>query len=384
MRVAPWIAGLLLAAGASAKDPELVDVTFALEAPPSARAAFVAGEFNGWAPDAWPMTRDPDGVFRRGARLAPGVYRYKFVVDGAWTHDPKNPRRDADGHRNSVLVVGDVPPPALEPRGAPRPSRARKDAFHVLAPEALGTPPPEIAPRPVYVYLPPSYGTEPERRYPVLYAHDGQNVWSEDGICFGHGGWYLDEALDRLTAAGEVEEVLLVGVPHGEDRLGEYGRRSKAYGEFLLANVKAAVDRRFRTKAGPEHTALIGSSMGGLVSFELALTAPELFGKAACLSPSFWFGDEQAFASLRALQGTFDVERRGVKRRRPRLYLDSGTAGPSQDGAPATRRMRDALVAAGWRLGDDLQHHEAEGATHDERAWRARVDLPLRYLFGRR
>lgn len=365
---------------AAAEEP--VAVTFAYApgagAPAPARVC-VSGEFNDWAPDAWPLARGRDGVFRRDVRLAPGVYRYKLVVDGAWTHDPANPRREPDGHRNSVLVVGDVPPPDLSDRGpsrgsVPRPTRARLDAFHVVAADDLGAAE-GLAARPVFVYTPPSYASRPARRFPTLYAHDGQNVWSEDGICFGHGGWYLEATLDRLVAERAIEEVILVAIPHGEDRLREYGQPA-AYGRFLVDVVKPAIDARFRTD--PARTSLIGSSMGGLVSFTLALRRGDVFQQAACLSPSFWFEDPAAPEKT-----AFDLLR--ARGKQPvRLYLDSGTAGPSQDGAPNTRRMRDALVARGWRVGDDLLHHEAEGAEHNERAWRERVDRPLRWLFGPR
>src|SRR5688572_19571229 len=101
-----WVlVGCAALALGQARAEDAVKISFTLEAP-RARTVSVAGEFNGWAPDAWPMTRGEGGVFRREARLAPGVYRYKFVVDGEWTHDPKNPRRDPDAFGNSVLVVG--------------------------------------------------------------------------------------------------------------------------------------------------------------------------------------------------------------------------------------------------------------------------------------
>lgn len=377
------LGGVVALAGASSGD-EGLEVRFAFD-PQGApvRRVCVAGEWNGWGPDAWPLERGADGVFRGQLRLTPGVYRYKLVVDGAWTHDPTNPRRDPDGHRNSVLVVGDVPAPDLSPQPTfrtPRPALARAGAFQVVPADALPAPPAGLAARPVFVYLPPSYGRDPARRYPVLYLHDGQNVWSEDGICFGHGGWYLDATLERLWAEGTLEELIAVGVPHGEDRLAEYGVTARGaeapYVRWLLEGVKPAVDARFRTRAGPEATAVLGSSMGGLVSFAIALARPDVVGAAACVSSSFWWTDAAGASAFDLLA------RRG--RQPVRLYLDSGTGGTSQDGAPDTRRMRDALRAAGWRGGVDLEHVEVEGATHDERAWRARLERPLRFLFGRR
>lgn len=352
-------------------------------AAPNARAVFVAGEFNGWSETAWPLERGPSGVFRRRLRLPPGVYRYKFVVDGRWVHDPKNPLREPGGHRNSVLVVGDVPPPdlaRLEEFDVPRPLEARPAAFQRIPAEELPAPPPGIAPRPLYVYLPPSYADAPDRRYPVLYLHDGQNVWSDPRGCFGHGGWYLDATCERLWREGALAELILVGVPNSPERMREYAPplgdpRAAPYLRYLTGTVKPFVDGRYRTRPGPADTGLLGSSLGGLISFVGALAYPDVFGRAACLSSSFWFQDadgRDAFALLDR-----------VGRQPVRLYLDSGTAGPSQDGAPATRRMVEALRAAGW-ADEALQHVEAAGASHDERAWRARADRPLRFLFPAR
>jgi predicted alpha/beta superfamily hydrolase len=344
----------------------------------------LAGEFNGWSPDAWPMTRGPDGVFRREVDLAPGVYRYKFVVDGEWRADPKSPLREPHGYRNSVIVVGDVEPPDLsapvrDAGAPPRLTKGRRDAFRIVPARELRLPA-GLRPRPLYVYLPPSYEAAPERRYPVLYLHDGQNVWSDPNCCFGHGGWFLEETSERLWASGEVEEYILVGVANTPDRMKEYGTsdllaaRNDPYVRYLVEVVKPFVDSRYRTLPGPDQAALMGSSMGGLVSFVIALTHPEVFGKAACLSPSFWFEDGKG-------KTAFDfLEARG--RRPVRLYLDSGTVGQGQDGAPKTRRMAAALRRAGWASDHALLHHVDEGAEHNERAWRARAEIPLRFLFG--
>jgi predicted alpha/beta superfamily hydrolase len=119
----------------------------------------------------------------------------------------------------------------------------------------------------------------------------------------------------------------------------------------------------------------MGSSMGGIISFQAALLHPDVFGAAACLSPVFWFKDEgeQDYFDLLAHAGKAPV----------RVYLDSGTAGRNQDGAADTRRMGKLLLEAGWKEGGDLMRYEATGAEHNERAWRARLDKPLVFLFGR-
>jgi predicted alpha/beta superfamily hydrolase len=118
----------------------------------------------------------------------------------------------------------------------------------------------------------------------------------------------------------------------------------------------------------------MGSSMGGIISLQGALLYPGVFGGAACLSPALLFEDSRGrdYFDLLASVGKVPV----------RIYVDSGTAGPGQDGVAKTRRLVEALRQAGWRDGQDLMWHEAQGAEHNERAWRARIDRPLIFLFG--
>ncbi len=241
-----------------------------------------------------------------------------------------------------------------------------------------------LQPRDVYVYLPPGY-TYPhdrETHYPVVYMHDGQNCWDDPTEPFGHGGWSINLTADKLINSGEVEPFIAVGIANTPDRLKEYGPGSdilsadtNPYLQFIAKTLKPLIDKKYRTLPGPEHTALMGSSMGGAISFQGALLMPDVFGSAACLSTALMFKDasERGYSELVESCGKQPV----------RLYLDSGTGGRHQDGAPATRAMVELLKQTGWKLDDDLEHFEDEGADHNERAWRARVDRPLRFLFGK-
>ena len=264
----------------------------------------------------------------------------------------------------------------VAPIVAPDPKRGRIE----LIPEVKPTPG-ELQPRELYVYLPPGYDRDSERRYPVLYLHDGQNCWDDPRDPFGHGGWYLNVTADRMIAAGEVEPFIAVGIPNTAERMAEYGpgkdvfsSAGHAYLQYLLRDVKPTIDRCYRTQPGPQTTAIMGSSMGGIISLQAGLLHPEVFGQVGCLSPALRFRDE-------AGQGYFELLAR-VGKVPVRIYLDSGTGGANQDGAPDTRRLAQALHAAGWRDNEDFMHFEAEGAEHNERAWRARVDKVLAFLFG--
>ncbi|MCA9250609.1 MAG: alpha/beta hydrolase-fold protein [Phycisphaerae bacterium] len=247
--------------------------------------------------------------------------------------------------------------------------------------ENLADPQNRIRPRDIYIYLPPGYDANGSERYPVVYMHDGQNCWDDPKEPFGHGGWSINTIGDDLIGNGTLKPFIAVGIANTQDRLKDYGPGSnifsadaQPYLQFIAQAVKPLIDKKYNTQPEPEHTSLMGSSMGGAISFQGALVMPDVFGSAACLSTAFMFKDssEKGYTEL--------VQQRG---KQPiRLYLDSGTGGKHQDGAPATRAMVELLIKTGWKPGVDLAHYEDEGADHNERAWRARVDRPLRFLFA--
>lgn len=226
--------------------------------------------------------------------------------------------------------------------------------------------------RDLLVALPPGYDTE-TRRYPVVYLHDGQNLFDPDT---SHAGdWGLGAVLASLAEGGV--EVIAVGIPNaGRHRVYEYGPfrdprlgggGGDRYLDFLAESVKPLVDRSFRTDPRPEATAVAGSSMGGLISLYALYRHPEVFGAAGALSPSVWFADR---AILRYVE-------RWSAAARGRLYLDVG-AGEGPGPVADVRALRDILVDSGRRLGDDLDYVEDEDGTHHEAAWgrRARRALP--------
>jgi predicted alpha/beta superfamily hydrolase len=240
-----------------------------------------------------------------------------------------------------------------------------------------------LMPRDIYVYLPPGYDAEPERRYPVLYLHDGQNCWDDPVDPFGRGGWRINRIADRAIAQGEIEPFIGVAAANTPDRLNEYtpGRNmadglSHPYLRFLLTELKPAIDARYRTLPDATHTAMMGASLGGSISFQAAMTMPDRIGAAVCMSSSFMFPDEGklTYRELVKRVGKVNV----------RLYVDHGTGGKGQDGAPFSREVVAALREAGWRDGADFEYFEDVGATHDEHAWRKRVPRVLRFLYGRR
>jgi predicted alpha/beta superfamily hydrolase len=233
--------------------------------------------------------------------------------------------------------------------------------------------------RTVLVYLPPGYYDSPERRYPVLYLHDGQNLF-DGNTSFIHGQeWRVDETAERLIRAGKIEPLIIVGIYNtGADRLPEYtptrdkrgrGGSGELYSKFLIGELKPFMDRTYRTRTDAANTALGGSSLGGLISLWVGLKRSDVFGKLALLSPSVWW-DEKAI--LKAV----------AKKLPLKLWVDIGTS-EGDSALPDARLLRDALKEKGWKEGSDLAYHEFEGAGHNEASWAARFDQVLLFLFPR-
>ena len=218
------------------------------------------------------------------------------------------------------------------------------------------------------VFYPPGYHENTLRRYPVVYMQDGQNLFfSEEAFQGEH--WRVSETLGLLDAMNVLQQVIVVGVYPG-DRMRDYTRPGyDAYGRFLAAELKPRIDADFRTLPGPGQTAVMGSSLGGVVSLYLAWTYPRVFGLTACMSSTFGYRD--------------DLLDRVATEPRPkiRLYLDSGWP---HDNFEVTRTMRARLVGAGFREGKDLYYLAFPQAKHSEHAWAMRAHIPFQLFFGRR
>ena len=239
--------------------------------------------------------------------------------------------------------------------------------------------------RDVLVYLPSGYRRFSKRRYPVLYLQDGQNVF-DAATSFSHVEWGVDETAQALIRKKLVEPLIIVAIANvGDDRIHEYApsrgvidsgakrkKRSKGmawkYGEFLIKELKFYIDRKYRTKREAESTGLGGSSLGGLLTLSLGLWFPQVFNRLLVMSPSVWWDDQVIVTMVEQLEHKLPLK----------IWLDTGTNEPGWERA---RALRDAFVERGWKLFDDLQYHEFEGADHSEGAWATRVDPALRFLF---
>ena len=254
-----------------------------------------------------------------------------------------------------------------------------------------------VAPRRVDVWLPPGYDAHPSARYPVIYMHDGQNLF-DPVTSFGGISWEVDQVMCRLMKDGRIPGAIIVGiwntalgrfadympqkavagevVAHyaGGPTISAADLDSDAYLKYLVAELKPAIDRQYRTEPDQAHTFVMGSSMGGLISAYALCEYPAVFGGAACLSTHWPAGDGAMIDYLaRHLPAPMGH----------RLYFDYGTATLDAQYGPFQQRMDAVMKAAGYTEGSDWITKKFPGAEHSEKSWRLRVDVPLLFLLAK-
>lgn len=259
--------------------------------------------------------------------------------------------------------------------------------------------------RNVDIWLPPDYAQDSERKYPVIYMHDGQNLF-DPALSFSGVDWGVDPALRGLIETGEIEAPIVVGIWNTDNRLGEYmpeqsvqdpaartevdqyinqfrsefefNLASDAYLALVVEELKPWVDAEYRTRAGQADTHMIGSSMGALISLYAICRYPEVFCGAACLSTAWHFGQEVHipwFGSHLPDPATHKV------------YFDMGGREDVWPKANHTllkkqAEMDELVRAAGYCDGESLLTLVFPEGKHHETYWRARLDRPLKFLLG--
>lgn len=243
-----------------------------------------------------------------------------------------------------------------------------------------------------WVYLPPAYD-EGDRRYPVLYMHDGQNLFDDERSYAGE--WQVDETLERMIPQGELPPLIVVGIENGgAARMDEYtpwhdakwnaGGGGDAYLKAVADTLKPAIDSHYRTLSAPKHTYMAGSSLGGLISAYAGWRYGKIFkGGVAAVSPSYWW------AQGRMLEFAGRAGRPATRR----FYQDMGTLESGsfedenhdgvEDSVARLWTMQQILVASGMKEGKNLLSVEANGDRHHERYWAKRLPALLRFLLAK-
>jgi len=231
-----------------------------------------------------------------------------------------------------------------------------------------------ILERDVAVWLPPGYDENPEQRYPVLYMHDGQNMFDPKTSAFGVD-WQIDEAADSLIRKGYIIPTIIVGIYNTPDRSLEYTPciTGYAYMNFIVNRLKPLIDSSYRTLPGKKYTAVGGSSLGGLISFILLWDHSDVFSQAACISPAFKFSTIDFVSPVKNYTG---------KKKQIRIYIDNGSVGLEDSLQGGVDEMLSALQEIGYAEGDDLYFYKALEAKHFESDWAERIWRPLIFMFG--
>lgn len=375
--------------------------TIRVQVPEGTGTVYLAGslpDLGNWRPDGAALT----GQGReRTARVtaAPGTrFEYKFTL-GSWDREaldsgdavPPNHQLLLD---HDTVVTHDIP--AFK-------QGARDYIADWKGSGVLGTlvywkdvPSAYLGPRRhVVIWLPPGYDSTGSTRYPVLYMSDGQNLF-DPRLSFTGVDWGVDEAVERLAGRGTMPQIIVVGVWSSAKRWDEYSpwHGAPRYAHFLIDELMPRINSAFRTLTGPTHTAAMGSSMGGLLSFYLVTRHPEVFGACGCMSTHFPLSEQvasQVFSGYHA-SATPDTTPYLIRdiqaglRAPPgtRYWFDFGTTGLDSAYAPTHAALRAWLLDQGLVEGRDFVVRRYEGATHNEASWRARLTDPLTFLFGGR
>ncbi|SNC75754.1 Putative esterase [Hymenobacter gelipurpurascens] len=258
-----------------------------------------------------------------------------------------------------------------------------------------------VKPRNVDVWLPAGY-PKPGKRYPVLYMHDGQNLFSPK-TSYGGTAWEVDSVLSQLIQDGKARECIVVGIWNTDLRFREYAPAkpyarlsaaqqqpyaqvvpaaplSDVYLKFLVTELKPFIDKKYATAPKRADTFIAGSSMGGLISLYAVLEYPQVFGGAACISTHWPLSVQQDSNDFTEVMVAY-MQQKLPRRMRPKLYFDYGTTTLDAWYEPHQLRADSVLRAAGYTSTNWLTR-KYEGAAHNEAAWQQRVAVPLQFLLA--
>ena len=350
------------------------DLTLVVQVPastPAGDTVYIAGDFQGWNPGspAHALTDNADGTHQITLSLPDNQpIEFKFTR-GDWSRVEKGPGGE------------EIPNRAHTPAGTQTLNLTVENWADINGNSTITgdvttfSLPNFYNNRRVWIYLPPGYDASTDR-YPVLYMHDGQNLF-DDATSFS-GEWGIDETCEQLITDGEIEPVIVVGIDNGgASRIFEYTpfvdpSFGGGGGDTYLQNVRDIlvphINATYRTRTGPENTFIAGSSLGGLISAYAGYAHADTWGRVGAFSPSYWYANQQmaTFASLNGRPAGLE-----------RFYHDYGT-GESQQGAFNSFNL--VLLSQGFVAGDDFDSVLATGHQHNEFYWRLRAPDALRFL----
>ena len=236
-----------------------------------------------------------------------------------------------------------------------------------------------ILPRDIIVWLPPGYDSLPDKKYPVLYMQDGQNIFDPSTSSFGID-WQIDETADSLIKENSIGEIIIVGIYNTYKRRIEYSRSDTGYFymKFIVDELKPFIDSNYRTFRDRKNTAVCGSSLGGLISFMLLWEYSDIFSKAACFSPAF------KIDSTYNLDFVTPVESYSGPKKAIKIYIYNGGVDLEAELQPGVDEMIAALKDKGYELDKDILWIKDNSAGHNEAAWAKKVYQFLEFFFPKK
>ncbi|MCA0389712.1 MAG: histidine kinase [Bacteroidetes bacterium] len=342
----------------------------------NSESVYIAGnrqEIGNWNPGATKFFKEPNGNWVYSFTIpSPDQLEFKFTK-GSWSQEAANP----DGTIPGNTIANAVSDTVLEFKICCWSKSAGTVPFKgqitgkVEYIKELGEG--NILPRDIIILLPEGYEKSSDR-YPVLYMHDGQNIFDPSTVGFGVD-WQIDEAIDSLVKQGKVEKMIIVGIYNSKNRRPEYShsKLGEEYMNFVVKKVKPLIDSVYRTKPGREFTYTAGSSMGGLISFMLLWEHNDVFSKAGSFSPALKI-DIYDYVSI--------VKNTSSPKRNFKLYIDNGGKGLEAKLQPGIDEMIATLEELGYKSGDDFITVFDPEAEHNESAWAKRIPNFLIKMFG--
>lgn len=368
-----------IATAANGSQTQEVDILFEVHTNPLPEndTVYIAGsheKLGSWHPALVPFTRISDSLWQLTISVRQGItLEYKFTR-GSWHTEARYNENEVPDNF-SLTAVKDttvtiyVPfwndrftePIELQVTGELRYHRN-------LSYDSLLN-------RDIAVWLPPCYETDSTVHYPVLYMHDGQNMFDPATSAFGID-WQIDEAADSLIRKGIIEPVIIAGIYNTPDRGKEYlpTATSKRYMKFVVEIVKPLIDSCYRTLPSAEHTAVGGSSAGGLAAFMLAFEYPGIFSLAAALSPAL---------KIETIDYVSVIRNNYLPEVPPKLYIDIGNDELDRQLKPGVDEMISVLKNKGYVEGIDYIYRFNTDWKHSESSWAERIIDALIFLFGK-
>lgn len=343
-----------------------IKVTFLLESNAginSVDSFFIAGSFNNWNPhdNNFRFSNNNEKIVL--VNLAKGNYEYK-ITKGSWNKVETLKTGEQAGNR--ILKLAGDTTILIKVAGWNSDADSVKEVKHTASKNVYLLDSAFYIPqlnrhRRIWIYLPPDYSSS-SKQYPVLYMHDGQNLF-DDATSFS-GEWGVDEFLDSIFNKGK-KEVIVIGIDNGQDkRMSEYNPwefqqfgkgEGDLYVDFLVNTLKPFIDMTYRTKKDKRNTYIAGSSMGGLISYYAVLKYPKVFGGAGIFSPAFWTAPQ--------ISGFTD---KNLKKVNSKLFFYAG-AKEGKTMVPEMKKIENKIMKSSKTPVKEIIDAEA---SHNENAWK--------------